>query len=75
VDGARHSPLRAFMVELAEADDSAMRGILEGVARDRTRPCHPWPAVRARWLRRTGRPSTIRAPASRSSGDPRRPGW
>jgi quercetin dioxygenase-like cupin family protein len=28
-----HSPLRAFMVELAEADDSRMRGILEGVAR------------------------------------------
>ena len=29
-----HSPLRAFMVELAEADDSHMRGILEGVARE-----------------------------------------
>jgi gentisate 1,2-dioxygenase len=27
-----HAPLRAFMVELAGADDSTMRGILEGVA-------------------------------------------
>ena len=60
-----HSEMRAFVVEFADADDAAMKGILEGRARELTAGT----VGQGRWgvARRSGRARcpTTRTPASR----------